>query len=148
MWKVTLLAWPLLLAPAVSEAESAHCDVTTTVRATSPVDPNADAVGPTGWYRNADKSIWVAIAGHGWTEGANKTYWVRPAGSDLIVTGHLRDDRDTVLQTEIPCCYPTGFQIVGMIFPVAGCWEVEATSGDAALRFATLVGQRENPHRE
>ena len=144
MWKIILSSWLVLLVPGIAQAEPAECEVSATVRATSPVEPNSDAVGPTEWYRNSDQTIWVALTRLGWTNGGNKTYWVRPAGTDLQISGHLQGYENTVLQTDIPCCYPTGFQIVGLIFPVAGCWNVEAVSGDATLRFTTLVGQRED----
>jgi hypothetical protein len=68
-----------------------------------------------------------------------KTYWVRPAGTQLLITGRRLDGDGPPVEAHVPCCYPTGFQIVGLFFPTEGCWEVLATAGDSELRFVTRV---------
>jgi hypothetical protein len=45
----------------------------------------------------------------------------------------------------INCCYPTGFQVMGLIFPTEGCWDVTAKAGDSELHFVTLVAPAEHP---
>lgn len=56
-----------------------------------------------------------------------------------MITGRRIDGPAPPLEAHIPCCYESGFQIVGLHFPTAGCWEVLATSGEHELRFITNV---------
>jgi len=98
----------------------------------------ADPVGPTNWYMNSERTIW-AVHQRAYSTGGNKTYWVRPAGTDLLVSGYLVGSPAIKLRVTIPCCYITGFQIVGLHFEVAGCWQVSATAGDHQLEFVTEV---------
>ncbi len=125
-----------------SIASADTCEVTTTLRDTAPFDPNADAVGPTEWYRNEQHTVW-AIHGRGYRTGGNKTYWVRPKGTDLRVSGHSLGSENHQLQTTIPCCYPTVFQIVGMSFSEPGCWRITAEAGGEELEFVTEVLEHE-----
>ena len=117
----------------------ATCPVSERVYDSAPRDPNASAVRG-HWYRNADRTIWAGfLPERGWTVGGNKTYWVRPRGTRLTVAGRRLDEDAPPLRAAIPCCYPTGFQIVGLSFPTAGCWEVTAASGSSQLRFVTEI---------
>ena len=128
-----------------ANSQGLACDVTPTVRATAPSDPNADQVGPSDWYVNSEETLWAGpVIPGGWRTGGEKTYWVRPRGTDLLISGYRLDSPQVKLTAEIPCCYPTGFQIVGLNFPTAGCWDVRATSGDAQLHFVTLVRDGES----
>ncbi|MFX3824768.1 hypothetical protein ACJBTM_10570, partial [Streptococcus suis] len=84
---------------------------------------NADAFGFGPWYINADRTIWASVPRAGWSAGGDKVMWIRPAGSDLVVSGRRLDGEAPPLRADIPCCYPTGFQASGLIFPTGGCWE-------------------------
>jgi hypothetical protein len=84
------------------------------------------STGHPSWYVNDDRTIWVAVPSGGWSAGdrdagagtviGNKTYWVRPAGAGLVITGRRLDDKGPGVEAGIPCCYPTGFQIVDLFF--------------------------------
>jgi hypothetical protein len=125
------------------------CQGTPTVQAVSPFELGADPVRG-DWYRNDDQSIWVAVPREGWPAGGQvyrggltikgqKTYWVRPRGTALTITGRRLDGDAAAVEADVPCCYPTGFQIVALHFPTEGCWEVHATSGEHQLWFTTRV---------
>jgi hypothetical protein len=131
--------------------EPASCPTSSVARDTAPHDPNADPVGPADWYINADRTIWAGtVPAGGWPSGGRlysgsrvvkgqKTYWVRPPGAPLAITGRRLDGEAPGLEAHIPCCYPTGFQIVALHFPTAGCWMVDAKAGASELRFVTRV---------
>jgi hypothetical protein len=148
-----LLCFPAvaLTAPVQLAPEGRSCPTSSLLRDSAPTDPNADPVGPADWYINADRTIWAGpVPQGGWASGGKlysgdvvvggqKTYWVRPQGTQLVISGHRLDANAPPLQAHIPCCYPTGFQIVGLLFPTEGCWEVQAKAGDSELRFVTHV---------
>jgi len=147
---VLLLSVTSTRVPAQMPAGVTSCETSPVVRATAPSDPSADPVGPTNWYMNADRTIWVAVPDDGWPSGGTlhsgngvvkgqKTYWVRPAGTDLVITGRRTDAASLPVEAHVPCCYPTGFQIVALYFPAPGCWEVSAKSGNSDLHFVTRV---------
>jgi hypothetical protein len=131
--------------------EGKSCTPSPLIRASAPPDPNADPVGPVDWYINADRTIWAGpVPAGGWPSGGElhtgtkvvkgqKTYWVRPAGTPLLISGRRLDGSAPPVEAHIPCCYPTGFQIVGLFFPREGCWEVHAKAGKSELRFVTQV---------
>ena len=132
-----------------SAQQTAVCDGTATVQATAPEDPSADPVHG-DWYLNEDRSIWVSVPRDGWPAGGQvyrgnlvikgqKTYWVRPRGTELKITGRRLDAEAPSVEADIPCCYTTGFQIVALHFPTAGCYAVRATAGNHELRFVTKV---------
>jgi hypothetical protein len=135
----------------VAQSQSRSCAASPTLRASAPADPNADPVGPANWYVNADRTLWAGpVPDVGWPSGGTlfsgngvvkgqKTYWVRPHGMQLVIAGHRLDANAPPVEAHIPCCYPTGFQIVALFFPTEGCWEVTARSGDNALQFVTEV---------
>lgn len=118
---------------------SAACPVTPLVRDDAPPDRNADPVRTT-WTINADRTLWASVPLQGYRfEGGDKSYWVRPSGEQLTVNGHRLDGVASPLQASIPCCYPTGFQIVGLNFPTKGCWVIEGKAGKSELRYVTEV---------
>jgi len=45
------------------------CAVSPTIRAVAPADPDADSVGPSNWYVNADRTLWVGVPDVGWASG-------------------------------------------------------------------------------
>ena len=116
------------------------CPVTEAIRAVPPRDPNADPFGSGPWYINADRTIWVwAVRMVAGPEG-NKVLWIRPRGTQLTVSGRRLDAEVPPPTASIPCCYPTGFQASGLIFPTEGCWEISAKAGNSQLTFVTRVG--------
>jgi hypothetical protein len=133
-------------APAATAAPLAttDCPVTRPVKDQPPDDPNADSFGRGYWYINADRTIWVGLPGNQtWRVGGEKVIWIRPQGTELVITGERLDGPAPPLRADIPCCYPTGFQVTGLIFPTEGCWEVTAKAGDSELRFITKVAPGE-----
>jgi hypothetical protein len=126
----------------VQSLSTTGCPVSELVRAEPPRDPNADPFGSGPWYLNADRSIWAGWdAGH-WVSGSsgNKVLWIRPQGTNLKVVGRRIDsDGAMSLKSDIPCCYPTGFQASRIYFPTSGCWAVTATAGGRELKFVTKV---------
>lgn len=137
---------PRVSAAPASEAASNFSTDTPVCAATSPVmdqppdDPNADSFGPSLWHINADRTLWVAMPTSGvWHTGGEKVGWIRPAGTELQVSGQRLDGTSPPLRVEQPCCYPTGFQVNGLYFPTAGCWEVTAQADSHTLRFVIEV---------
>jgi hypothetical protein len=136
---------------AQSQIASGSCPVSQVTRDSAPPGPNVDSGGPAeDWYINSDRTIWVGVPADGWPSGGTlysggrvvngqKTYWVRPRGKQLVITGHRIDGQAAVLEANVPCCYPTGFQIVALHFPTPGCWQVSAKAGDRELTFVTEV---------
>lgn len=125
-----------------SPSEGQPCSSSPTVRAKAPAERAADPV-VTDFFINEDRTIWAGwIVQDGltpWSPGRMKTYWVRPQGTQLIITGRRLDAPADPVDAWVPCCYPTGFQIVGLRIPTEGCWEVHAKAGQHELRFVTLV---------
>lgn len=117
------------------------CPVTATQMGEPPKDPNSSPFGYGPWFINADQTMWAGWDPAAWTASpdGNKTVWIRPQGTALKITGTRLDGDSAPLKADIPCCYPTGFQIVGLYFPTAGCWQVTATSGDSQLQFTLQV---------
>jgi hypothetical protein len=132
-------------------AKSDSCAASPMIHDSAPLDPNADPVGPANWYINADRTIWAGpVPEDGWPSGGTlfsrnavvkgqKTYWVRPRGTQLVISGRRLDAGAAPVEAHIPCCYPSGFQIVGLFFPTEGCWKITAKSGDSELKFITQV---------
>ena len=117
------------------------CPLTTPIRDEPPPDPNADPFGVNYWYINADRTLWAGpVEGnYPWQAGGNKVIWIRPQGTQLTISGRRLDSNAPPLKAWIPDGYRTGFQVTGMTFPVGGCWEITARSGDHELRFVTRV---------
>jgi len=137
--------------PVEQSPQTNACAVSSTIRDSAPHDENADPIGSANWYVNADRTIWAGpVPDNGWRSGGTlfsgseaakgqKTYWVRPRGTQLVISGHRIDGSAPAVETHIPCCYPTGFQIVGLSFPTEGCWEITAKAGSSELQFVTQV---------
>jgi hypothetical protein len=117
------------------------CAITEPVRAEPRKDPNADRFGFGPWYVNADHTIWAGWDLGKWVSGrkGNKVMWIRPQGTQLRVKGRRLDANSAPLKARVPCCYPTGFQVTGLIFPTIGCWQVTATAGASTLTFVTSI---------
>ena len=118
------------------------CAVSDFIRGEPPQDPNADPFGFGERYVNRDRTIWVRR--EPWRAGpdGNKVIWIRPAGTQLVITGRRLDVPAPPLRVQAPCCYPTGFQVTGLISPTAGCWEISAKAGASELHFVTEVAAR------
>ncbi len=76
--------------------------------------------------------------------GGNKVLWIRPAGTTLTIIGKRLDGNAPPASADIPCCYPTGFQVSGLSFSSEGCWQITAKAGERELRFVTRVTKRRN----
>lgn len=95
---------------------------------------------------NEDRSIWASAwwaesdqySLHAGDEG-NKIGWFRPAGAELMITGQRLDGDAPPLEAEVPCCYPTRFQVSGVYFPTEGCWEIRARAEDKEISFVVWV---------
>ena len=66
--------------------------------------------------------------------------WWRGVRGRLRIVGARMNAAAPPLEARIPDGYgPTGFQASALKFPTAGCWQVRATAGNAALSFITRV---------
>ena len=93
------------------------------------------------WYINADRSMW-AIAPDWRATVMWKMLWIRPAKTDLKVAAERLDGPTASIDSHIPCCYGTGFQVSSITFPAPGCWKVTATAGAHTLQFVARVKPR------
>lgn len=121
------------------ESTSSDCPVTQGIIAEPPDDPNADPFGNGPWIINAAHTMWVSPVG--WTAGpdGNKVLWIRPGGTKLEVTGQRLDGESEPLEVWIPDGYYTDFQILGLTFPSAGCWQINAIAGENSQEFVVEV---------
>ncbi len=72
--------------------------------------------------------------------GGMKWPWWRGVHGELEIEGRRLDDAAPPLHADIPTGYgERGFQVSGLIFPTAGCWEVTGRVGAARLSFVVLV---------
>jgi hypothetical protein len=72
--------------------------------------------------------------------GEMKWAWYRYVPGQLTIAGRRLDAPAPPLRAWVPEGYgSTGFQLAGIIFPTAGCWEITGRVGDASLTFVTLV---------
>jgi hypothetical protein len=121
-------------------ATADDCPVTEAIKDEPPKDPNSDPFGLGYWYVNADRTIWADVPESlSWGTGGEKVIWIRPQGTQLEISGQRLDGEAPQLRADIPCCYPTGFQVTGLTFPTGGCWEVTARAGTSELRVITWV---------
>jgi hypothetical protein len=77
----------------------------------------------------------------------HKVIWIRPRGTRLELAGRRLDGAAAPLSARIPGGYLSGFQVTGLYFPAAGCWEITARAGKSKLDFRTLVKEPETPRR-
>jgi hypothetical protein len=123
------------------------CPVTEPVWILAPDDPAVDNPPAYGYYFvNEDQSIWASAW---WTDAEEyqlsasedgiKVGWFRPAGAELVITGQRLDEEAPLLESHVPCCYPTRFQATGLYFPTEGCWEITAEAENSVLSFVVLV---------
>jgi hypothetical protein len=140
LWLSGCASLPVANAVVAESVMAVDCAVTQPFQDQPPDDPNADPFGFGSWYINEDRSMWVGLPPDGaWDTDGEKVIWMRPAGAELAVSGQRLDADAPPLRADIPCCYPTGFQVTGLYFPTEGCWEVVATAGEHELRFVTEV---------
>lgn len=139
---IGVIALPLTSAAPDDSSHSPSCEVTPTVQATPPKDPQADDFGSGPWYVNEDRSLWAGWDAVRLKSGRNKVLWIRPAGSELVVSARRVDGASGKFEAEVPCCYPTGFQASGLRFDTPGCWEISAKAGNASLKFIAQVQPR------
>lgn len=126
-------------APIPQPTTATGCPVTPAIVAEPPDDPNADPFGEGPWVINTANTMWVSPVG--WTAGpdGNKVMWIRPAGTQLKITGQRLDGDSTPLEASIPDGYYTDFQVLGLMFPTAGCWQINATAGENSQEFVVEV---------
>jgi hypothetical protein len=137
------------LAGATPEASPTPCPVTQP-NGNNPMEMGADP----GGYGN--ESLWTNL--WMWGEGEvpawatarhlqpNGSYadlkwaWYRYVPGRQTIEGQRLDGPAPPLRADIPDGYgDIGFQVSGITFPTAGCWEITGRVGDASLTFVTLV---------
>jgi hypothetical protein len=146
-----LMCWVVGASSSEHSTRTISCAASPLTRESAPPDSSADPIRHANWYINADRTIWAGpVPDDGWPSGGKlsvggvvvddqKTYWVRPQGTRLVISGRRLDAVAPPVEAHIPCCYTSGFQIVGLFFPTEGCWEVKATAGEKELQFVTQV---------
>lgn len=78
--------------------------------------------------------------------GPMKWAWHRYGPGQLSIEGRRLDASAPPLRAEVNSGYgDIGFQVTGITFPTAGCWEVTGHLGDDRLTFVTLVIPPETP---
>ncbi|MBI4202385.1 MAG: hypothetical protein HY532_04625 [Chloroflexi bacterium] len=94
-----------------------------------------------GWYRNEGNPLWAQEMGEGyWKAGVwVKSHWLKPVGSRLTITGRRLDGEATLMVRSFIEGYPGDFEAAGLLFPAAGCWEIDATADDSTLRFVVFI---------
>jgi len=122
-----------------------------------PITPPSGGVPPgeTRWgdFYHGEDGLWVGHYGTVIFEAGGpgmvgsdgslsmKFMWWRPEkGAPLSIDGRRLDASAAPLGASIPYGYQgQHFQATSLSFPSQGCWEVTGRSGDATLRFVTLV---------
>jgi hypothetical protein len=139
---VTLML--LIALTACSPADS--CPVSEPVWEKPPEDSAVQNPPEFGYYFvNEDRSMWASAW---WANEESllskyddgiKVGWFRREEAELVITGQRLDASAPLLESHIPCCYPTCFQSAGLYFPAEGCWEVTARAADSELSFTVWV---------
>ena len=121
-------------------AERDACPLSQTVKDRPPDDPNASSfASPKGiWYANDRRTMWAWWWGKR-SAGDYKVLWVRPVGAQLKISGHRLDGEAAPLRAHIPDGYEHTYQATALDFPSDGCWEIEASAGDARLKFVVRI---------
>jgi hypothetical protein len=124
--------------------------------ATSPHVIGFPEEGPRGnndWYANANRTIWATFwgwdfVGHGPLESyprdgyiaTPKVLWYKPTGYPLTVTGRRLDGVAPPVLYDISLQSKLGpIQVSRVDFPTAGCWELDAKSGDGTSELRLIV---------
>lgn len=116
------------------------CHPTEPVRDVPPDDPSADPFGSGPWYLNEDRSIWAAWQPLVSGKAGNRIMWIKPPGLKIRITGRRLDGDAPPFEVERNSAYLSkGFEPNRLYFPVPGCWEVTATSGEEELVFVVEV---------
>ena len=138
---------PTLTPPASTPfASDFQCPLTA---ATADYPTDTDVFGASldaEWFCSADNEL-CAVKGGSWPAGGVKVGWRKPMGSKLVVSGQRLDAAAPPLGFSGPGGYGGTFQASGLIFPSAGCWQVEAQAGASSLRFVVEVGEPERRPR-
>jgi hypothetical protein len=117
----------------------ADCPLTP-VSSEKPPDEHTASFTPR-WYKGADGKVWASANGR-WYAGSDgaKVLWAKPKEGSFKITGRRLDGAAPPLDPGSLAGYD-GFpyQASGLIFPTAGCWEVEGRSGASVLRFVTYI---------
>lgn len=135
--------------PAIVENDPETCPVTEPAWITPPDDTAVSNDPVAGHYFVNESETIMASAwwhdGYHLTvgENGNKVGWFRPAGETLHISGERLDAEAAPLEAHVPCCYPTQFQATGIMFPVEGCWQVDAIAAEETLSFTVWVGERD-----
>ena len=75
--------------------------------------------------------------------GGVKFPWWRIGHGDLAIVTRRLDATTAPLPADVPAGYgDTGFQVSGLNFPAAGCWEVSGRVGGKTLTFVVNVAER------
>jgi hypothetical protein len=130
----------------VSAAGFAGCPITAPATNERPKNGNTASFS-NAWYASPDRLLWASAGGRLYAGAdGNKVLWERP-GTTLSLSGKLPlgDAKAAGVPTiSAPQGYESfDYQASGVVFPVAGCWEVEARAGASVLDFVTLVYPRE-----
>jgi len=137
----------ILIFVGCSSAPTNECPVTEPVWIKPPDDSAVSNEPVSGYYYvNEDQSILTSA----WWKEQDINYlrvhedglkmgWFRPAGAELQITGRRLDGGAPLLESHVPCCYPTRFQATSLYFPTEGCWEVTAKAGESILKFIVTV---------
>ena len=100
---------------------------------------NFDAVG--AWRAVGEGNS--PIDSSGALPGGVKFAWWRLAHGDLVIATRRLDATTVALAADVPGGYgDIGFQVSGLNFPTAGCWQLTGTVGGKTLTFVVNVAAR------
>lgn len=75
--------------------------------------------------------------------GGMKFPWWRSVPGELVIATRRLDGQATPLPAHVPSGYgETGFQVSGLDFPIAGCWEIKGSIATKSLSFVVRVVDR------
>lgn len=127
-------------------AQSSHgmdCPISVPSITTPPDSEYRDPLPPGLYFVSGDKALWAVVAP--WRQGSQKALWIKPVGSKLAVQGRRLDGDAAPLWAGIPDGYAGDFQASTLIFPTAGCWEIEARANASVLRFVYYIKPQPEP---
>jgi hypothetical protein len=78
--------------------------------------------------------------------GENKFGFNKPAGATSIVIGRRIDGEATPMGVDQfpPESYPYNFEVMGLVFPMSGFWEITIKAGSSELEFFAVVIGRDD----